>query len=329
MAKPRVFVSSTYYDLRHIRKGIEVFIQQLGFESVLFESGGIPFSHEKPLDESCYQEIASCHMLVLIIGGRYGSSASNDESNGTGEMMERQYEFYNSITKKEFETAHNQDIPVYIFVEKGVLAEYGTYKENRNNSSVHYAHVDSVNIFRLLDSIYDLRRNNLTQGFENLDDITAWLRDQWAGLFAEFLTREAGGTTLATLGKQLEDLSNITGVLKEYSERIIEGVVPTQYDKIVGDAAKNLKYKEAIDLINFSTLGRNLELGQGLGFDEIIKLLTTPSDSETLLRNVKAACNIAPKFYLSPIELNHLAGLVREKLGFPPLQVITKESKTT
>ena len=127
----------------------------------------------------------------------------------------------------------------------------------------------------------------------------------------------------------MEDLSNITGVLKEYSERIIEGVVPTQYDKIVGDAAKNVKYKEAIALINFSKLGSNLELGQGLGFDEIIKLLTTPSDSETLLRNVKAACNIAPKFYLSPIELNHLARLVREKLGFPPLQVITKESKTT
>ena len=70
MAKPRVFVSSTYYDLRHVRQGIESFIEGLGFEAVLFESGDIPFSHEQPLDESCYQEISKCHILVLIIGGK-------------------------------------------------------------------------------------------------------------------------------------------------------------------------------------------------------------------------------------------------------------------
>ena len=76
MAKPRIFVSSTYYDLKHIRNSLEAFIDNLGYEAVLFESGDIPFHHDVPIDESCYVEIQTCHMLVLIIGGRYGSPSS-------------------------------------------------------------------------------------------------------------------------------------------------------------------------------------------------------------------------------------------------------------
>jgi hypothetical protein len=35
MAKPRVFVSSTYYDLKHLRSAIEAFIDSLGYEPIL------------------------------------------------------------------------------------------------------------------------------------------------------------------------------------------------------------------------------------------------------------------------------------------------------
>ncbi len=76
MAKPRIFVSSTYYDLKHIRNSLEAFIEGFGYEPVLFESGDIPFRHNAPMDESCYSEISNCNMLVLIIGGRVGSPAS-------------------------------------------------------------------------------------------------------------------------------------------------------------------------------------------------------------------------------------------------------------
>jgi hypothetical protein len=93
MARPKVFVSSTYYDLKHIRNSLNVFIEGLGYEPVLYEQGDIPFHHDAPLDISCYEEIESCHILVFIIGGRYGSSTSDTElAAGT--------ELYNSITKK-------------------------------------------------------------------------------------------------------------------------------------------------------------------------------------------------------------------------------------
>lgn len=41
MARPKVFVSSTYYDLKHIRASMEVFIESLGFDAILFEKGDI------------------------------------------------------------------------------------------------------------------------------------------------------------------------------------------------------------------------------------------------------------------------------------------------
>jgi hypothetical protein len=72
MAKPRVFVSSTFYDLKHIRSSLDIFIESLGFEPILSEKGDIAYSPDHPLDESCYREVQTSDIFVLIIGGRYG-----------------------------------------------------------------------------------------------------------------------------------------------------------------------------------------------------------------------------------------------------------------
>lgn len=253
MARPRIFISSTYYDLKHIRSAMEVFVEGLGYEAVLFESGDIPFKHTDPLDESCYKEIQSCQILVLIIGGRYGSpvsSADDDEVvEGTRrkrkvspeKKLEKHYEFFNSITRKEFETAQAAGLPVYIFIEKGVSAEYLTYKENRANKTIKYAHVDSVNIFKLLDSIYSLKKNNLVKEFERFEDVSNWLRDQWAGLFADFLTRQSGEATLNSLAHQMQNLESVASALKGYSEKLIEQLTPGISDDVIREANERIK----------------------------------------------------------------------------------------
>ena len=110
MAKPRIFVSSTYYDLKHIRASLSLFIDSLGYESILFEKGQIAFVSDDPLDISCYREAESADIFVLIIGGRYGSETSEVQIKD-----KTQYTDYNSITKKEYETASNNHIPIYIF----------------------------------------------------------------------------------------------------------------------------------------------------------------------------------------------------------------------
>ena len=240
MAKPRVFVSSTYYDLKHIRNSLEAFIDSLGYEAILFESGDIPFHHDQPLDESCYAEIQNCHMLVLIVGGRYGSPTS-DSKYPTKKDLEAAYEKFNSITKKEYEAARERDIPIFIFVEKNVLTEYHTYKDNRDNKSITYAHVDSVNVYRLLDDILAQRRNNFVREFEKIDDISTWLRDQWAGLFADFLSRKKTETSLRDLSSQVAQLSSVSTVLKEYTESMMRKIQPENFQTIITEQSKKLR----------------------------------------------------------------------------------------
>lgn len=261
MAKPRIFVSSTYYDLRHIRDRLEAFIEALGYEPVLFESGDIPFRHDSPLDESCYAEIKLCHVLILIIGGRYGSPASDEARR---DEIDKRYEFYNSITRKEYLAARERDIPLFIFVEKNVLAEYDTYKHNKRRSDIEYAHVESVNVFRLLDEILSRERNNFVRGFDRFDDISAWLRDQWAGLFADLISKRGTETGIKDLAVRVAELGQITSALKEYSEMILKNLQPDRSKKIIDEQDRKLEKgrvsafirEPMIDYIRFHAKGR-------------------------------------------------------------------------
>lgn len=79
MAKPRIFVSSTYYDLKHIRADVERFIREQGYDPVLNEKGHIPYGSAERLEEYCYKEIELCDILVSVIGGRFGSESKNED----------------------------------------------------------------------------------------------------------------------------------------------------------------------------------------------------------------------------------------------------------
>src|SRR3954464_5142676 len=139
MAKLRIFVSSTYYDLRHVRASLETFIQSLGYEPILSEKGDIAYSPDIPLDESCYREAASADMLVLIIGGRYGAEKSESRTESSHSFFER----YDSITKMEYENAISNNVPVWILVDAQVYAKYQNFQRNRDSDMIVYAHVDS------------------------------------------------------------------------------------------------------------------------------------------------------------------------------------------
>jgi len=74
MARPRVFVSSTYYDLKHLRSSLENFVESLGFDPVLSEKGDIAYLPDVPLDESCYREVRNADIYVLIVGGSWAAA---------------------------------------------------------------------------------------------------------------------------------------------------------------------------------------------------------------------------------------------------------------
>ena len=149
MARPRVFISSTFYDLKYVRSSLEIFVNSLGFEPILFEKGDIAFIPDVALDESCYREAQNADIFVLIVGGRYGSASTSANQKQTHK------ETYESITRKEFESAQNADVPTFILIEGAVGSEYQTYLRNKDAQNIKYAHVDSTNIFRLIETIYE------------------------------------------------------------------------------------------------------------------------------------------------------------------------------
>jgi len=240
MAKPRVFVSSTYYDLKHVRSSLDLFIESLGFEPVLSEKGDIAFTPDSPLDESCYREASNADIFVLIVGGRYGTEASGKQKMPGRTFFER----YESITKKEYESAVARDIPVYVLVESAVYSEYQTYLRNKDSKDITYAHVDSVNVFRLIEDIISKPRNNPTHTFERFAEIEVWLRDQWAGLFRELLQRQSQQQQLSALGSQVTDLRAINETLRKYLEAVMKGITPADSNRLIEAEQRRLEELE-------------------------------------------------------------------------------------
>jgi len=175
MAKPRVFVSSTFYDLRQVRIDLDRFIKEIGYEGVLNELGNIPYGKDDKLEEYCYKEISNIDILVSIIGGRYGSDSIHEN---------------NSISQIELRTALELNKQVYIFIDKNVYAEYQTYLLNRESESTKYRFVDNTKIYEFINVIENLQNNNNIHGFETSSDIINYLKDQWAGLFQRFLQEQ-------------------------------------------------------------------------------------------------------------------------------------------
>lgn len=176
MAKPRVFISSTYYDLRQIRNELDRFIETMGYEPVRNEEGDIPYGKDEALQDYCYKEISNVDILISIIGSRYGSKSNDPDK-------EKEY----SVSQKELKTAIENDKQVFIFIDKNVLTEYETYCVNKDNTQMNYRFVDNPAIYKFIDEIKVLSHNNNIKEFETVENITRYLKEQFAGLFRQFI----------------------------------------------------------------------------------------------------------------------------------------------
>ena len=157
MAKPRVFISSTFYDLKQIRIELDKFIESLGYEPVRNEVGDIPYGKDDSLQTYCYREVGNIDIFISILGGKYGSKAIS-------EGQTREY----SVSQMELKTALKEDKQVFVFIEKDVLTEYETYLANKDNENVRYRYVDNPNIYKFIEEIKSLPNNNNIKGFESV-----------------------------------------------------------------------------------------------------------------------------------------------------------------
>ncbi len=206
MSRPRVFISSTFYDLRQIRADLDSFIRRMGYEPVRNESGKIPYGKEQKPEEYCYREIESCDIVVAIIGGRFGSVSQQPTY---------------SISQTEVRTAVKQDKSLFVFIEKGVFSEFQTYLKNKETQGIKYLYVDRIEIFTFIEEVLSLPKNNPVHPFETAEDINELLREQWAGMFQRFLQEQdrARETSLILrLDQTASTLDRLVQFLSEQNE---------------------------------------------------------------------------------------------------------------
>lgn len=175
MAKPRIFISSTFYDLRQVRNDLQRFISEIGYDPIQHERGQVPYGSREKLESYCYKEISQVDIVVNIIGGRFGSGS-----------FEEAY----SISQMELKTALDLNKQSYVFVDSSVMAEYKMYLKNKEIQGIRYVAADDERIFRFIEEIQALPRNNQIIEFRQADEIASHLREQWAGLFQRFLQQQ-------------------------------------------------------------------------------------------------------------------------------------------
>lgn len=159
MAKPRIFISSTCFDLNDIRSELTDFLESYQFEVI---NSQLPSFGVSPKDHShtaCLDQVHNADYLILIIGRRYGGTFIGSEK---------------SITNEEYKLAVKRGIPIIVFVDRQVDNSILLYKKNATGdfSSI----VDDTRIFHFIDYIKSASEDNWVHQYANINEIKNTLR---------------------------------------------------------------------------------------------------------------------------------------------------------
>lgn len=204
MAVPKVFVSSTYYDLKSVRANIRNFIKSLGYEPIMHEKAEVAYTQDQSLEESCYKAVESADIVVCIIGDRFGTQST---------------ESHLSITMKEVEAAIKRKKKVYIFVASEIYAENRTYEVNKDTGSFKSAFVNDLKIHEFILYLSSNVRNHPIVPFDSIDDIILNLKAQLAGLFQNLLFQEASLTEAKTAYDLQHSIDYMKGIVDDFERQ--------------------------------------------------------------------------------------------------------------
>lgn len=225
MAKPRVFVSSTYYDLKYVRERLNRFLLSYNMDPVLFEYDKVYYNPSGSPTSSCYKEIEGCHIMVLIIGGRYGSLDKDKEAYDNE---------YVSVTQNEYNAAIEKGVPTMVFIDRNVYTEYKTYQNNKSSlpADFKFAYVDDIKIFEFINKV----GKGAVKDFDKVEDIEHYFAHQVSGMLCDYLIG-------LQVNKENEKIKTAVDEIKTVSSSM-QSMINSIAGKILGE--QDEKYKEAL-----------------------------------------------------------------------------------
>ncbi|QKF68574.1 DUF4062 domain-containing protein [Arcobacter venerupis] len=241
MAIPRVFISSTCYDLKHIRENLKFFVKTIGYESVLSDEGDVFYSPYSHTHESCLKEVETCQLFILIIGGRYGGNFKDTDK---------------SITNNEYKEAVKQNIPIFTLVEAGVYSDHNVYNKNKKDKpniykNISYPNIDDIKIFDFVDEVRNNGKNNAIQPFRNFSDMEIYLKKQWAGMMYDFLLEKNKESESKLTNKLLDNINLASRKTEELVKYLLKqsNQDNTNIDKEIENIDNKIEAEKFVQLV--------------------------------------------------------------------------------
>lgn len=287
MAAPRVFLSSTCYDMAEVRDSLKSFIESYGFEPCLSDYGDVFYHPDLHTHESCINEISNCQLLILLIGGRFGGSYVADTSK--------------SIVNAEYIAAKELNVPVFSFIKQEVLDDHRLYRKNKESNIVKEINFPSIekqdyaiSIFEFIDDVRLAKVNNGFFSFEYSRDIESYLRKQWSGMFFDLLQKRRLADEYQFNNRLLSNLTTTTEKLEEIVKSMYRQFDRTHADTVIENVEiKSLAEKLFRDLHRY--FGQTLFIKTSI--DKLMKISTsqtwykflTDTDDFKMKRNILEA----------------------------------------
>lgn len=222
MATPKIFISSTCYDLIQIRDSLFDFVKSYYYEPVLSEKGDVFFHPDLHTHESCLNEVENCQLFILIIGGRFGGNYIWDSEK--------------SVTNAEYEVARLKKIPVFTFIKREVYEDHRLYQKNKHDielvKKITFPSIEkqdyAIKIFEFIDKVRMSEVNNSYCPFEYVSQIRDNLGKQWAGLMFDFLNNRLKNKDQQVVNQTLDNLTLINRKTEELVESIYRQLKPNE-----------------------------------------------------------------------------------------------------
>ena len=245
MPSPKIFLSSTCYDLGMVREQLRSFFIRLGYDPILSEYSDVLYDPRAHTHTSCIQEVPNADMVVVLIGSRFGGRAVPEALDivDMERLVESSFDVTAlsepeklSITQLEVLKAIDASVPVFAFVDEKVMHDHLVYQKNKDLvEKIKFPSIDKPEtakyIFEFINFLHHRNKGNSVIPFGRIEDIENHLLKQWGALFQKLLREQRDNShetrRMFTISEQIEDIKTaiISTIGNSQSREIARGAI--------------------------------------------------------------------------------------------------------
>ena len=278
MPSPRIFLSSTCYDLGMAREQLRSFFLRLGYDPILSEYSDVLYDPRTHTHTSCVREVPNADMVVVLIGSRFGGQVVPEALSGVDmeNLVKSSFDVTVlkepeklSITQLEVLKAIDATVPVFAFVDEKVMHDQLVYQKNKDLvDKIRFPSIEKPEsakyIFEFISFLHHRNKGNAVISFSRVEDIETHLLKQWGALFQKLLREE----------REHEHESRRMFTISEQIEDIKTAVISTIGNAQSRDVARAvIRYRRLSDFLSGLTFPDASIITEGVcGFDELLSI---------------------------------------------------------